>query len=233
MKLHYLQHVPFEGLGSIETWARRNGWEIGHTALYADAPLPAVDAFDFLVVMGGPMNIYEHEAYPWLVREKEFIAQVVAAGTPVLGVCLGAQLIADVLGGRVFSGKEKEIGWFPITLTDAAMDAGWGEVFGRELTVMHWHGDTFPIPEGALHLAASAACPNQGFVYEGRVMGLQFHVETTRDSLTALIDNCRDELIDAPYIQTPEEMLEPGRPFAAINGVMDRVLDRLTGQTTP
>jgi len=227
MKIHYLQHVPFEGLGSIEAWAARNNHTVGVTRLYKGETAPALDSFHFLVVMGGPMNIYEHERHPWLVSEKDFIGRAIESDKPVLGVCLGAQLIADVLGAKVHAGAHKEIGWFPITLTPEAEEQGLAGVFGKTLTVMHWHGDTFTIPEGAVRLAQSEACPNQGFVWQERVMGLQFHLETTRESLRALIENSMDELVEAPYIQTPDEMLAQDRPFARINQVMDRVLDYL------
>ena len=110
MNLHYLQHVPFEGLGFIDEWAGNNGVEVGVSRLYAGEVFPAMDAFDGLVIMGGPMGIHDHEEHPWLVHEKAFIRKAIDAGKPVLGICLGAQLVADVLGAKVYPGPQKEIG---------------------------------------------------------------------------------------------------------------------------
>jgi len=138
MKLHWLQHVPFEGLGIIEEWAETNSFEFSCTRLHADEQLPRIGSFDWLVVMGGPMGIYDHEEHPWLVAEKRFIKNAIDAGKTVLGICLGAQLIADVLGAKVYAGPQKEIGWFPIRRAEGAP-----EIIPEELTAFHWHGDTF------------------------------------------------------------------------------------------
>ncbi|MDP2106444.1 MAG: amidotransferase, partial [Desulfobulbaceae bacterium] len=115
MRIHALQHVVFEGLGSIETWAKNNKAPITYSQMYADANLPSVDDFDFLVVMGGPMNIYEEEQFPWLSAEKLLIKKAIDDGKIVLGVCLGAQLIADTLGAKITRNRYREIGWFPLT----------------------------------------------------------------------------------------------------------------------
>ncbi len=224
MKIHYLQHVPFEGLGSIEIWARQQGAAITSTRLFNDEPLPDPGDINWLIVMGGPMNIYEEDKFPWLKREKDFIAKVIRQGGRVLGICLGAQLIADVLGGRITANAEKEIGWWPI-IPDPGLSPGLREVFGRELTVIHWHGDTFSLPAGAARLAQSKVCRNQGFVYQKRVLALQFHLETTPKSLEKLIANSADELIEAPYIQQPAEMLADQSRFTMINEAMTRLLN--------
>jgi len=123
MNLHYLQHVSFEGLGTIQSWADRNAHSVSVTRFYENEHLPSPECVDMLVIMGGPMGIYDYTEYPWLHEEKEFIRQAIAAGKPVLGVCLGAQLIADVCGARVFPGKQKEIGWFPLKRSDELHDA--------------------------------------------------------------------------------------------------------------
>jgi len=222
VKLHYLQHVPFESLGHIEDWAKAEGMEISRTRLFAEEKLPATESFDWLVVMGGPMGIYDHEAHPWLEAEKDFIRQAIDSGKTVLGICLGAQLIADVLGAKVYPGPQKEIGWFPIQRA-----AGAPGLLPEALTVFHWHGDTFDLPAGAARLASSEACQNQGFVYNDRVVGLQFHMETTPASMDALIENCGHELVDAPFIQTAAQM-HGGLPnIGSINAAMAQLLDSL------
>jgi len=230
MRLHYLQHVPFEGLGSIETWAKEVGAAITCTQLFNDEQLPRPEDFDWLVVMGGPMNIYEDELYQWLRREKLFIKKAISQGKTVLGVCLGAQLIADVLGAKVSANAEKEIGWFPIQPAGDLPDRRLAGIFPPGLKVMHWHGDTFSLPNQAARLASSEACLNQGFIYQDRVVALQFHLETTRESLSNLIANCRAEIIAAPYIQSEEEMLADDARFAKINKVMSELLTYLKGK---
>ena len=225
MKLHWLQHVPFEGLGTIEEWASAQGAELSRTRLFAGEQLPEIRTVDWLIVMGGPMGIHDHGEYPWLVEEKEFIKAAIDAGKTVLGICLGAQLITDVLGAKVYAGPQKEIGWFPIRRSAEAP-----ELLPEELTVFHWHGDTFEIPAGATRLASSEACANQGFIYNDRVVGLQFHLETTPASMEALVENCGIELIDAPGIQPADQMRGGLSNLKGIHAAMRHVLDTLHTQ---
>jgi len=244
MKLHWLQHVPFEGLGIIEKWAEANGFEITCTRLHAGEQLPEIETFDWLVVMGGPMGIYDHDEHPWLVAEKQFIKAAIDADKTVLGICLGAQLMADVLGAKVYPGPQKEIGWFPIRRSDGAP-----QLLPENLTVFHWHGDTFEIPEGAIRLASSTACHNQGFIFNNRAIALQFHMETTPESMEALIENCGEELPNVDdassfvahaepndkneagssvYIQTAEQMRKGLPNIGKINAAMERLLNQIT-----
>ena len=222
MRLHYLQHVPFEGPGIIEEWAKARGAVISVSQLFNNDPLPDPEHFDWLVVMGGPMGIYDHDEHPWLVAEKQFIRQAVNADKTVLGICLGAQLIADVLGAEVYPGPQKEIGWFPVR-----REAGAPDLLPEELTVFHWHGDTFDLPAGAIPLALSTTCRNQGFIYNDRVVALQFHMETTPESMEALIENCGDELVDVPGIQTGKQMRAGLSNIGTINTAMYALLDQL------
>ncbi len=222
MKLHCLQHVPFEGLGYIEEWAEFRDIEISWTRLFAEERPPAPAAFDWLVIMGGPMGIHDHCNYPWLAEEKDFIKASIDAGKTVVGICLGAQLIADVLGARVYPGPHKEIGWFPIRRDPDA--PAW---LPDELTVFHWHGDTFDLPEGAVRLASSDACENQGFIFGDRVVALQFHMECSRDSVEALVENCAGELVEGPYIQTAMQIRSSFDKLTTINVALSRLLDEL------
>ena len=114
MRAHYLQHVEFEGLGSIEPWLKAAGYEITNTRLFESAKLPDLKKIDLLIVMGGPMSVNDEDDFPWLVSEKKFIREAINSGKPVLGICLGAQLIASATGARVYRNPIKEIGWFPI-----------------------------------------------------------------------------------------------------------------------
>ncbi len=206
LRLHYLQHVPFEGPGWVRTWAEDAGAAITATRLYRDEPLPAMDTFDLLVVMGGPMSTHETERHPWLAGEKAFIRRAIDGHKAVLGVCLGAQLVAEALGARVYPNGQREIGWFEIQRAAAVEGHPIGACLPPRLKVLHWHGDTFDLPAGALALAHSEACRHQGFAFGRRVVGLQFHLETTPETLDALIKNCGDDLRPGPYVQTAEVM---------------------------
>ena len=226
MRLHWLQHVPFEGLGSINDWATRRGCEVTCTRLYAGDSPPDLENFDFLIVMGGPMGIYDEREYPWLRVEKEFLAAAIKAGKAILGICLGAQLLASVLGAEVRGNGQREIGWFPLYRCPE-LPASLSSLLPDGQNVFHWHGDTFDIPSGAQPLWFTTACKNQAFLFGSRILGLQFHLETTPESLAALIENCRNELVRAPWVQTAEEMLKCTGYFANINTAMAGILDVL------
>lgn len=228
MKIHYLQHVPFEGPASIESWAIERGHALSRTRFFAGEPLPELQDIDWLIIMGGPMNVYETEKYPWLVEEKQFIEQAITNGKTVVGICLGAQLIADVLGAQVTRNPHKEIGWFPLELTGQAQHATVCRSLPSSFTALHWHGDTFDLPPGAVHLAKSEACENQAFVYNEKVIGLQFHLEATRQSVQQIIEHCGDEIVEGKYIQQPEDIVEKDACFAQANQLMEQILDNLS-----
>jgi len=185
-----------------------------------------MEELDWLVVMGGPMSVDESQKYFWLTAEKHFIENAFQHGKTVIGICLGAQLIADVLGAPVSRNRFPEIGWFPVQLTPAAQAVPLCQSVPEQFTAFHWHGDTFDLPHGAIHLARSEACDNQGFLYGERVLGLQFHLESTPASVRALVENCGDDIREGRYIQTVETM-QRCPSFAESNALMARMLDRL------
>ncbi|HHG73948.1 MAG TPA: type 1 glutamine amidotransferase, partial [Persephonella sp.] len=205
MRIHYVQHVHFETPANIFRWVEEREHSIKGTKLFLNEKLPDMNEFDFLVIMGGPMGVYDEDKFPWLVEEKKFIEKAVKEGKKILGICLGAQLIADVLGAKVYKNRYKEIGWFPVYITKGAEKSEVFKDFPENFTAFHWHGDTFDIPEGAVHTVRSEACENQAFEYEGRIIGLQFHLETNKESAQALIQNSVEELMEkGDYIQSPE-----------------------------
>ncbi|MGV2828367.1 type 1 glutamine amidotransferase [Myxosarcina sp. GI1(2024)] len=231
MKIHYLQHVPFEGLASIESWAINQNHSLSATKFYSNETLPSIKDIDWLIVMGGPMNIYEDDKYPWLTEEKRFIEQAIKQDKTVVGICLGSQLIADILGAKVYQGQHKEIGWFPIEITDEAENSVVFDSLPQKLTVFHWHGDTFDLPQGATRLAYSEGCQNQAFVYNEKILGLQFYLESTKVSVQQIIKNCTDELVEGKYIQKPEEMLLRNDNFDMIDNAMSRILSNLSSRS--
>lgn len=227
-RVHYLQHEPFEGIGCIEQWISNHRYTVTSTRFFENDTLPDTDTFEVLIVMGGAMNIYEEAKFPWLAAEKQFIKKAVEEGKIVVGICLGAQLIADVLGGKVTQNPVKEIGWYPINLTDAGKENPMFEGLPETFTVFHWHGDTFEIPDGAIHLASSGPCPNQAYLYKDKVLGLQFHIEVTHETLAAMTTEMDDELTQGgPFVQDIYQMRKGAAHIGKCNEYVFKMLDRL------
>lgn len=227
MRIHSLQHVSYEFLTTVEWWARDNNHSVSRTLLCQDFELPGLDDFDLLVILGGPMNIYEEDQYPWLKAEKKFIANAVENGKLVLGLCFGAQLLADALGARVYKSRYKEIGWHPVSLTEAAKDS---RVFSRlpiTFTPFHWHEYTFEIPPGCKRVAESEGCVNQAFECEDRLIGLQFHIEPSTESLKRVITCCGDKIGKGKYVQSPDEMLNDKSSLGELASVMTLLMEGL------
>lgn len=225
MRVHVLQHVPFEDIGSMADWLAETGAELSYTRFFEQDPLPPLNGIDLLIIMGGPMSVHDESSLPWLLPEKRFVRDAVESGVAVLGICLGAQLIASALGASVYRNARKEIGWFPIEATAAPGAFR----FPDEWTVFHWHGETFDLPAGALRLAKSAACENQAFQIGDRVIGLQFHLEMTQESVGAILDNCARDLTPGPYVQTEDEIRGvAGTAYTGINCLMSELLSYIT-----
>ncbi len=226
MRAHYLQHVPFEGLGSIESWLQNANYGITNTKFYESSVLPDVNEIDLLVVMGGPMSVNDKDEFPWLALEKKFIRDVIEKGKSVLGVCLGAQLITSAMGAQIYPNKVKEIGWFPVQAVASTDNSVFS--FPEKAEVFHWHGETFSLPSGATLIATSEGCENQAFQIGRSVIGLQFHLETTPELAREIVSNCRDELIPSQYVQTEEEILSAtSDKYNSINQLMDAILSFL------
>jgi GMP synthase-like glutamine amidotransferase len=227
MRFHLLQHVSFEGPAAIEGWLKNNHHSLTTTKLFQSDPLPAQDDFDVLIIMGGPMGVDDVEQYPWLIEERKFIQKSIQNDKTILGICLGAQLIARACDARVCKNKYREIGWFDISVNSENLPAILKDVFPEKMEVFHWHGDTFEIPESAVHFASSEACNNQGFILNGRVIGLQFHIETTESSANLLVDNCRDELDGSVFVQSEEEIKAEPEKYTMLNQVLFDLLENL------
>ena len=233
INIHYLQHVPYEDLGNIESWALSKGHTISNTQLFNEQDYPSIEAVDWLIIMGGPMNIYEDQKYSWLTKEKIFIEQAIKQDKFVTGICLGAQLIADILGAKIYKGNEKEIGWHSISLTEEADRSPLFNTLPKTFTVFHWHGDVYEIPTSATHIASSKGCENQAFEYQDRVIALQFHMETSVESAKLLIEHSGHELIEGRYIQTQDEIVCNPNRFTTLQKNLNLLLKACEGKINP
>lgn len=200
LKMDVLQHVAFEGLAEIENWCRISGTDYVVHKIFDQKAMPNAENTELLVILGGPMSVLDD--LPWLEAERQLIRELVTLGKPVLGICLGGQQIAKALGAEIFFGEYREAGWLPIQRQSIKTFPNLPE----ELVVFQWHGEQFELPEGAERLFSSAVCSNQGFVYNGNVIGFQFHFESTEGSIANILQNDADFLDGSPYTQTVEEI---------------------------
>jgi len=214
------RHAPTEGPGYFATFLLSKNIRLELIKLDAGAPVPSTpDAFSGLVFMGGPMSV--NDDLPWIAPVLGLIRAAVALDIPVLGHCLGGQLIAKALGGAVSRNPVKEIGWGEVAVVDDPIARAWFEAAPAHFTAFHWHGETFSIPEGATRILESAYCPNQAYVL-GKHLGMQCHVEMTRDMIETWCDVGKDEIAAAhsPAVQTPQQMaLDMDQKLAALNAV--------------
>ncbi|HUR40063.1 MAG TPA: type 1 glutamine amidotransferase [Verrucomicrobiae bacterium] len=210
-------------MGSIAPWLAVRGFRTTRTRLFDGDDLPASTDFDWLVVMGGPMNIYQHDRYPWLIHEKALIRDACVKNKRVLGICLGAQLLADVLGGRVNRNAHEEIGFFDLQLTEEGSKSHILSGMTSPVPAFHWHEDTYALPPGCVSLLKSDACVNQAFTDGSLRLGLQFHWEVTHADAMRWLDS------DAPapggFVQSRDEMLRLPERYAGNNRLMSRLLD--------
>jgi GMP synthase (glutamine-hydrolysing) len=212
-KLLVLQHVAHELLGTLNPLLKRAGFRIRYVnfARHPDAE-PTLDGYDGLVILGGPMSVNDAGRLPYLTAEMKLIEAALVRNIPVLGICLGAQLIAKTLGAAVYPTREKEIGWYDVSPTDQARGDPLVRTFAATEKIFQWHGETFDIPRSTRHLAVSSLCANQAFRYGAMVYGFQFHLE-----------------VDEPMIHRWLRVAENRREVTALNG--DRTPERIQHDT--
>ncbi len=222
MHITAFQHVPFETPAMLGDWAAARAHTLRVRHLYR-GDSASIDGAEMLIVMGGPMSVGDTDEHPWLTAEKAAIRTAIDQGLPVLGICLGAQLIADVLGAPVTPMGYREIGWMPVTLADHPI---WGDA-PNPLTVLHWHGDRFAMPDGAAPLASSGACAEQAFLWKDHVLGLQFHLEMGDQAVAGIVEHCADELAEGgAYVRSAEQIRADMGHAKTTRRVLFGLLDR-------
>jgi GMP synthase-like glutamine amidotransferase len=242
MRILCLQHDPLDGPGALLDWASERDHTVSTCLICTGEPLPPLDSFDLLVSLGGPMGAYEEEKHPWLTDEKEYLRQSLAAGKTILGLCLGCQLLADALGGKAFRHSCKEFGWQPIESLPEGVewfDSNHASQSSEQddKVIFHafqWHGDTYALPPGAVHLARNAATEQQAFLIKGpsgnRAIGLQFHLEWTETMAREALAEPDVAPPPSAFVQTPEEILTDPSLFVAARGRFHAMLDRLVSE---
>ncbi|MBE0467296.1 MAG: type 1 glutamine amidotransferase [Candidatus Desulforudis sp.] len=193
-----IQNVAIEGVGILGPAMREAGWELDTRLMEGGNGYlpPTLSGYQALIVLGGPMNVYETDTYPYLQQVDELVAQGLETGIPMLGLCLGAQLLAKNLGASVVRNPVKEIGWYSVQLTEAGTGSPLFAGLPERFPVFQWHGDRFHIPQGAMHLATAPDCAEQAFSYNDRVFGLQFHLEVPTEMISTWLDVYHDEIVE-------------------------------------
>ena len=240
LRVHYFQHIADEGYGSPEAHLKQKGAQFSRTEFFnipkgqtvqnLPSPLPKHDDVDLLIIMGGVMSVNDEVIYPWLKQEKEWIRQFIALNKPVIGLCLGSQLIASALGASVTKNKYEEIGWWSVFKVDgAAQHDATKQIFDfpDDVLALSWHNDTFELPENAVLLAGSAACAHQAYQYKHNVLAFQFHPEITPVNLRLFLQEKPEmENKDGTYIQSFDELTHTSQAtFKPANDLLNRAID--------
>ena len=214
MKIAIIQHIDFEKPGLILDWI--NLHQHSYKIFRADlSELPSASDFDLYIILGGFMSV--NDKFDWITSEIELVKKIITGQKLVFGICLGAQLIAKALEAEVYKNKHKEIGWFPIHCVDNFLE--------EDITVLHWHGETFDLPNDAHLLATSKACTNQAFSFQDNVLAIQFHLEMNNENLKLMISNCGDELIQSEFVQCQEDIINGEQYIENCKNILFDLLD--------
>ena len=204
MKIHCIRHESFEGLAFIEEWITGKKYSLSFTHVHENQLFPKKIDFELLIVMGGTASIYDESTHEWIAAEKQFISEVIEKKIKILGICLGAQIVASVLGARVYLAPFREIGWFPVKFNPELLNKM--EFLPSSIITFHWHADTYDLPPGTMNLASSVCTANQGFIKGRQIIGLQFHPEMNKVSIQKLLSAVGDNLCTDRFVQTEYEI---------------------------
>ena len=229
MRLHTLEHDDWDfSRTNITRWVDKKGHQMASTNVFKSAPFPKLDDFDWLMVMGGSMHAWEVDSHAWLKPEKDFIAEVVEAGKVVIGICFGAQLLAETLGGNVFTNEEPEIGWYPVSITDEGRQSFLFDGLPETFTTFHWHSDHFSLGSGCVCLATSQPTANQAFVRPDLpVVGLQFHPEYTRRMIHYFSEEFGDLMIPDTFVAGPDAVIKQTKEMPDTYWLMEGLLNNI------
>lgn len=235
MRVLILQHSPAAGPGRISQWLLERATAVHICHLYAQARIPRLDSFDLLIALGGPMSVHDEPQIPWLGAEKRLIRKALSAGKRVLGIGLGGQLLAQALGAEVHTSASREIGWWPVEKYPHAQGSPLGLALPERLMAFHWHGESFELPKGALPLYRSAACANQGFIWQERAIALQCLMQSDWHSIEALLQARPKAWLNAEHQARPDtveddQAIRAGIPHCSgLAPTLFRLLDYLSG----
>ena len=229
MRLHLFEHDPIDmSRTNITKWAEAKGYQITQTYICKNEKMPAIDDVDWLMVMGGSPHAWEEDVHPWLAPEKEFIVRALDNNKPILGICFGAQLLAEALGGSVFRNENEEIGWIEVTLTEEGRNSFLFQNVPETFLTFHWHSDHFSLPAGCIRLAYSEPTANQAYVCKERpIAAMQFHPEYTRDMVKQFAREWGDEWQKGPFVAGKEAVLAQTEKIPDTYWLMTTMLDNM------
>jgi GMP synthase-like glutamine amidotransferase len=234
MRIQLIEHDPEDfSRTNISLWAAEKGYRVNQTYVCNNEDLPPVDSFDWLMVMGGSQQAWDEGATPWLQEEKAFLSDTLAAGKIILGICFGAQLLAEALGGKLFPNPQKEIGWHEVSLTREGQESFLFQNIPSDFVTFHWHSDHFSLPRSCTRLAGSKATENQAFVDKDRpLVGLQFHPEYTRQMVTYYAREHSQEWTSDDYVSTNDEVLARTEEIPDTYWLMETLLNNMEQEFT-
>ncbi len=229
MRIQLIEHDPEDFSGTnISLWAADRGYRVNQIYVCNNEELPPADSFDWLMVMGGSQQAWDERATPWLQEEKAFLSDTLAAGKIILGICFGAQLLAEALGGKLFPNPQKEIGWHEVSLNREGQESFLFQDIPSDFVTFHWHSDHFSLPRNCTRLACSKATENQAFVDKDRpLVGLQFHPEYTRDMVTYYAREHSQDWTSDDYVSPKDEVLTRTEEIPDTYWLMETLLNNI------
>jgi GMP synthase-like glutamine amidotransferase len=225
MRIHYIQHHPAFEVGSIAHWAQKKKHQLTGTDLSKGELIPELGEFDMLISLGGPMGAYEEGRHLWIKQERSLMGEAIVAGKLILAFGLGAQILSQALRGGIHKNPYREIGFGEVRFNKDGQQSPLLIGLPEKITVLHWHKDLFEVPRDGHLLAKSKGCKSQGFRFHDRVMGFQFHLETTPEIIEALIKKCRGDIVKGQFVQSPDELIVASKKCKNMNGLLERILD--------